>query len=108
MRKNKIMKKSFTIYILTVAISACASVNYFSQTNSVKNNDSKTCVILAKEGDTIKSIAKRYKLPVTELARFNGLFEHTILRKGRVVRLFYKDGNKPTGCISLKKQKKKN
>ncbi len=75
------MKKSFTIYILAVAISTCASVDYFSQTNSVKNNDSKTCVISAKKGDTIKSIAKKYKLPATELSRFNGLFEKTVLRK---------------------------
>lgn len=97
------MKKLSAIFILIFAILVFAPLDYFSQVNSIKNK-SKTCIVFAKRGDTIRSIAKRYELSVTELAKFNGLFENTVLPKEREIILFYKDNNKPTGCISLKNQ----
>lgn len=62
-------------------------------------------VVVAKRGDTIGSVAARVGLPVTELARYNGIPVDVTLRPGEVIALPRRIGDgqstvTPTGTIA--------
>jgi len=43
--------------------------------------------VKAKKGDTVKSVAERYKADPTEVAKFNGLLPNSVLPSGRIIRI---------------------
>ncbi len=104
------MKNKFNFYFFVITIFAVSMINIFAQTNSDESknlsvSNIKSCVILAETGDTIKSIAEKYEIPVITIAKLNGLLITSRLPKGREVKIFYKGDQKPVSCVIPKKEK---